>query len=81
MHSGGPMHSGIPHLEHVAQHDARLVEAHELAWRPQAHDVAHEGEAGGLVERGPQLHAVPEVCEGQACKGHEQRQVGLLRVA
>lgn len=47
-----------------------------LTWRPQAHNVAAQAEAGGLVEGAPHLHALPKLGKRQAAKGNEGRQVG-----
>ena len=42
-------------LEQRAQHLPRLGEAHEPAWAPEGRNVPNKREAGGLIERCPQL--------------------------
>eukprot|EP00197_Chlamydomonas_leiostraca_P000052 CAMPEP_0202886300 /NCGR_PEP_ID=MMETSP1391-20130828/42103_1 /ASSEMBLY_ACC=CAM_ASM_000867 /TAXON_ID=1034604 /ORGANISM="Chlamydomonas leiostraca, Strain SAG 11-49" /LENGTH=543 /DNA_ID=CAMNT_0049569569 /DNA_START=1014 /DNA_END=2646 /DNA_ORIENTATION=- len=65
-------------LEHVAQRAPRRGEVEDVGGRHHAYDERQEAVAGGLVERGPQLDAGPELAEHEARPLDKQRDVGLV---
>lgn len=67
------------YLEQCTQYVPRLAQPHELPWHPQPHNVAHKGEAGGLVEGGPQLDAWAKALEHRNTVVNKQGDVRVLQ--
>lgn len=58
-------------LEHIAQHMACCYQPATLAGCPQAHDVAAQREAAGLVEGGPVGYAGAKLAEDEGAVAGE----------